>query len=821
MAKGAYVGIPTSYTPVEYIESSGTQYIDTGIYPYQTQTEVKFGGTSLSATGVGDIAGCWNSDNNRYYVCAYVGSTSPTKFWSVDRSNTAITLLSPADTSAHTVIYNDSNNKVFFDGVEKGTVSDLTTQVANQILLFARMGGNGAENYYTGRIYYAKIYDKSTNVLVRNYIPVLDYNNVACLYDQVEGKFYYNQGTGTFTAGTASTPVSIGGRARKISKMYVGVPTSYTPVEYIESSGTQDIDTGVVRDITKKYEFKGSFSFSNATNRQLNGAQGAMYIGVANGYYQGAQGGTTTTTIPVPINTFADFDITFDGVNSVWYGNINGSSVSPTSVIFADSPAGAHFHIFTLNDMVLSCKEKVAWWKIYENDVLIRDYIPVVDDNNVACLYEQVEGKFYYNENYGAFTAGNVTGQPVNIGGITRKITKAYVGVNGVARLFYAPFKQIDYIESTGTQYIDTGFKHNQNTRMVLDIDVDERFSQVYTYLSMFGSWGGPSTNKKMFGVEFNQNSNAAVLYYGNGNSQGATSYTGRKIWDLNKNVYKVGTSTYTFTAATFQSEFNDYIFAASGYSGLPGGKGIKMKLYSCKIYDNGVLVRDYIPVIDSSNVACLYEQVEKKFYYNQGTGQFIPSETDQWEKLNYVESTGTQYIDTKVFANPNTRMYLDQVTTNYSYQDRLIGANPGGNFWYEVYINGGRTYAFAYQDDSGNWVSTSCSAGNNTRLFIDLDGVAKTVKTASSTSSQIYSNPLSAYTATKTSLNTIKLIGTTETSYPRAKMRVNRCDIYDNGTQVRMLIPVRKKSDQAICMYDMISKKFFYNAGTGTFSFG
>jgi len=53
MAKG-YVGIPTSYTPVEYIESSGTQYIDTGYKP-NNNTKAVFEGY-LSGSNV--LLGC-------------------------------------------------------------------------------------------------------------------------------------------------------------------------------------------------------------------------------------------------------------------------------------------------------------------------------------------------------------------------------------------------------------------------------------------------------------------------------------------------------------------------------------------------------------------------------------------------------------------------------------------------------------------------------------------------------------------------------------------------------------------------------------------
>lgn len=76
-------------------------------------------------------------------------------------------------------------------------------------------------------------YNKGTGTfsckkILRDFQPVLD-NNIPCLLDKINNKFYYNKGTGSFTYGGIQTPKD-----------------GYTEVEYIESNGTQYIDTGVV-----------------------------------------------------------------------------------------------------------------------------------------------------------------------------------------------------------------------------------------------------------------------------------------------------------------------------------------------------------------------------------------------------------------------------------------------------------------------------------------------------------------------------------------------------------------------------------------------
>ena len=51
------------------------------------------------------------------------------------------------------------------------------------------------------------------------------------------------------------------------------------------------------------------------------------------------------------------------------------------------------------------------------------------------------------------------------------------------------------------------------------------------------------------------------------------------------------------------------------------------MNLYSCQIYDNGTLVRDFVPCINGSGEVGLYDLVGKQFYGNAGTGVFTGSE--------------------------------------------------------------------------------------------------------------------------------------------------------------------------------------------------
>lgn len=199
-----------------YLESNGTQFIDTGIGGNNTNLRIELAFEILSFTRYGGIFGnhtaetsnCWrmiqySSDINRGYITP--GSITNDSRVIVLTKNTKHTF------SINAKGYTMNSTTVTFSKLTLGTDNN------TNICVFSSKDGGTTSKM---RLYYFKIYDGG--VLIRDLIPVLDLNDVPCMYDKVSDELFYNKGDGEFSYG----------------ELLPRIPSEYQEVEYLESSGT-------------------------------------------------------------------------------------------------------------------------------------------------------------------------------------------------------------------------------------------------------------------------------------------------------------------------------------------------------------------------------------------------------------------------------------------------------------------------------------------------------------------------------------------------------------------------------------------------------
>ena len=191
------------YTELEYIESTGTQWIDTKLkLPLSIEIKAKYNNFNSSYVShkLPTLLGCQNASEpfNSTFI-RFESNMSAKSFGNyVYRSN-----VQDLNIHQYKLICFSGNSKFFLDGVLKGTSNLQASDNQHNLYLFATDNGGTSFQHMYGRIYYVKMYsDAECNTMICDYIPVLDSNNKPALYDKIEGKFYYNQGTGEdFIAG--------------------------------------------------------------------------------------------------------------------------------------------------------------------------------------------------------------------------------------------------------------------------------------------------------------------------------------------------------------------------------------------------------------------------------------------------------------------------------------------------------------------------------------------------------------------------------------------------------------------------------------------
>lgn len=190
--------LPLGYKECKYLESTGTQYIDSNIKATEnTKLELSFSIDTVEQGVSYRIFGARNSSNNKAFVVGKQSSTNSTIFAQFDTITPVnVKNIRPSvNTITKITLSKDGfyvNNQLSrtFEGY-----NDFTT--SNNILLFAvNSGGTVSTTTQNLRIYYTKLWEDGE--LILNLIPCLDDNDVPCMYDTVSKTTLYNVGTGTF-----------------------------------------------------------------------------------------------------------------------------------------------------------------------------------------------------------------------------------------------------------------------------------------------------------------------------------------------------------------------------------------------------------------------------------------------------------------------------------------------------------------------------------------------------------------------------------------------------------------------------------------------
>lgn len=376
-------------------------------------------------------------------------------------------------------------------------------------------------------------------------------------------------------------------------------------VEYLESPGgigainIDFIPTGQDIRVQGKFNLKG-WGNSNAWTSIFGAYSGEdhnAYRIIRNNtnnttisLWNGAKASGGSTPVNIQLNTVYEFDL-----NRTHYVFGNASGNLKLNYTGTENTG----------NLILYGQHKVVFYyfKIYKADILIRDLVPV-RVGNVGYMYDRVSHALF---------------------GLN-------TGTGNLGSFILGPDKydaQIQYLQSTGTQYIDTGYIPNENTQLYIEFSISSYNTNMAQATSPFGVRIAYQQNQYVLFCPVNR-TNSVYFCYGNL----SPSYTqqinlnqkyvcniNKNIWTLSSNNSTLITNTFATAQSTNLSNLHLWLFKFNNNNIMPGGDD-KLKIYKCTIKENDVLIHDLISV-RIGNSGYMYDKTSGRLFGNSGTGEF------------------------------------------------------------------------------------------------------------------------------------------------------------------------------------------------------
>ena len=313
-------------------------------------------------------------------------------------------------------------------------------------------------------------------------------------------------------------------------------------------------------------------------------------------------------------------------VDGVAKGTNNGDTTTTNKTTTDNINIGGNIYKFGSN--ITGLTGKIALVKIYDSCLSATDIADLysvkgfVSDEGELFVYQldEIEGNTSDVVDFNGVSAANAFDE------------------NPVYRL-YSPIEYLTFSGSS-TQLIDTGYKPNNNTTVEVKANTTGTGKWIYG--------GRESTSKNIYGLYINSGTSLWFQYNNGGESAAVPNIINTdRVIKTDKNVlYIDGAVKQTKDIATFQSPVNMYI-GTINTNGSLDGRYFTGKIYYFKIWDNGTLVRSYIPCIrKSDNKVGFYEEVNGDFVGNGFTTTLSGIENENYFEVYEDKLVSKNFIE-------------------------------------------------------------------------------------------------------------------------------------------------------------------------------
>ena len=209
-------------------------------------------------------------------------------------------------------------------------------------------------------------------------------------------------------------------------------------------------------------------------------------------------------------------------------------------------------------------------------------------------------------------------------GNSSNQAVKVYPSSHGLP----SEYQECEYILNSGsTQYINTGVKPNSNTRLKIEYEINKKpTSTSYDYYLCIAGTGQKSP-ENFYRIKVGP-SNQSITFDGQNSSTVNTVLNTRFVVDINRYLgYSyINNQEVLYSQSTFSTLSNAIILFGYNDWGTIHAYWGEIRVYNCRIWQDGVMIRDMYPCYLKSNPqnVGMYNVVDTGQYYgNSGTSFF------------------------------------------------------------------------------------------------------------------------------------------------------------------------------------------------------
>lgn len=390
-------------------------------------------------------------------------------------------------------------------------------------------------------------------------------------------------------------------------------------------------------------------------------------------------------------------------------------------------------------------------------------------------------------------------------------------------KLLPKEYEELEYIERSTNQYIDTGLSYTECKRIVAEVELPN----ITSSSAIVAGWlTRDSLDQSGVFAQCVPTESGGIRIripsgwktYGGSISRGIKYNVDSLITNNEQKLYLDNSLIYSGSDSVSNSSNHVCLFGRTENDTAGALRIYKLKCFT----DNNVLLRDFIPCYRKSDgQEGLYDLVSDTFYIDPNNTRFVRGPLvnlpDEYQRVEYVEGTGTQYIDSGITPGSNTDIELkfNYTTTDLtSSSSRIFGSRGIGSSDRCFYIGLNNTRWYINYNNTSNY-----------SLGIDWGKIDTNIHIIKNNGVEFYfdgTNVVTFPSGTFTGAYTAIIFGANSKGTILASpSRVYSCKIKQSGVLVANYIPCYRKSDNEIGLFNLVNGTFKTNAGEGIFKIG